>query len=248
MDKELNKFETKLCSDSAHDAAFASLLKEVHEKKKSGTKRYGETAYNSLGIKGIFVDINRKYQRLKRWFWDSEPGADLGQATESIEDTLLDFAAYCLLMLMEYRRTNRQEMSPPSKKERKTIAIDFDATIAIYTGWKGKGVFGPPVPGVKEALERFRKEGALIIINTTRSEIDEVRKYLQEHHLPFDYINYNPANQEQQLSGAKVLADVYIDDRAIGFGGRWTDEYVERVLSFKPHWKREREAKPHEQQ
>jgi len=45
-----------------------------------------------------------------------------------------------------------------------------------------------------------------------------------------------------------VLADVYIDDRAIGFGGRWTDEYVERVLSFKPHWKREREAKPHEQQ
>jgi len=65
-------------------------------------------------------------------------------------------------MLMEYRRTNRQEKSPPSKKERKTIAIDFDATIATYTGWKGKGVFGPPVPGVKEALERFRKEGALI--------------------------------------------------------------------------------------
>ena len=30
-------------------------------------------------------------------------------------------------------------------KKIKTAAIDFDATIAKYDGWKGKGVFGDPL-------------------------------------------------------------------------------------------------------
>ena len=80
-------------------------------------------------------------------------------------------------------------------------------------------------------------EGVRIIINTTRSEISEVEEYLKKHHIPYDYINHNPDNDEQELSQSKVLADCYVDDRSLRFEGSWGPRFANEILYFKPWWK-----------
>lgn len=119
------------------------------------------------------------------------------------------------------------------------VAVDFDATISEYKGWQGPGVFGEPVQGAKEALDRLYLKGYTIIINTTRGiDIQEVQNYLRDHHIPYHHINCNHDNAPPEVGNRKVLADVYIDDRALRFDGRW-EGMVEKVEWFMPWHKRE---------
>lgn len=96
-----------------------------------------------------------------------------------------------------------------------TVAVDFDGVISQYDGYRGRGVFGDPMPGVKQALDMFKRLGCLVIIFTTRDENESITEYLKSHEIWFDFINKNPY-QYAGTSG-KVMADVYIDDRAIRF-------------------------------
>lgn len=114
------------------------------------------------------------------------------------------------------------------------IAIDFDGTIAHYDGWKGRGVFGKPIDGAKEALKFFVDNGHTIIINTCRLEIDDVTKYLEKNGIEYNYINHSPKNVDNMLHPAKQFADVYIDDRGICFQGFWNKEFIDLVVNFKP--------------
>lgn len=119
------------------------------------------------------------------------------------------------------------------------IAVDFDATITNYEGWQGPGVFGSLMPGAKEALDRLVLKGYTIIINTTRGvDISAVREYLDGQNVPYHHINVNSPNAPTNVSDRKVLADVYIDDRALRFDGRW-EGMVEKVEGFMPWYKRE---------
>lgn len=118
-----------------------------------------------------------------------------------------------------------------------TIAIDFDGVIANYEGWKGKPTFPKPVDGVKFALDAIKAAGNIIIVNTCREETAAVKNYMDEHLLPYDYINFNPENIEQHLSPSKIRADVYIDDRAICFKGKWLDTLAE-LDQFKEWWRK----------
>ena len=77
-----------------------------------------------------------------------------------------------------------------------------------------------------------------MIIFTTRLEVHEIRVYLQEQGIPFDYINHNPVNVELDCHPSKVMADVYIDDRAITFEGEWSDKFLDKIVNFKPYYKR----------
>jgi len=107
---------------------------------------------------------------------------------------------------------------------KRTVAVDFDNTIATYEGWSGIGEFGEPIENAQWALKLMKEQlGYEIIIYTCRSEIGLVREYLEKHEIPFDYINHNPKNAEYDLSPVKILADIYIDDRAIGFRGSWNE-------------------------
>lgn len=119
----------------------------------------------------------------------------------------------------------------------KTIAIDFDGVISKYDGWRGKGVFGLAIPGVVEAINKLKALGFTIIINTTRLEVHQIKGYLLHHNIPYDYVNYNPENTKQDLHPSKVLADIYIDDRAITFDGDW-DSMVGKVCNFKVWWRK----------
>lgn len=119
----------------------------------------------------------------------------------------------------------------------KTIAIDFDGVINSYSGWMGKGVFEPPIPGAALSITLLKQRGHTIIINTTRSEVLQIREYLHKWEIPYDYINHNPDNIRLELSPTKVLADIYIDDRNIPFRGDWSDT-LERIENFKVWWRK----------
>ena len=119
-------------------------------------------------------------------------------------------------------------------EKRRTIAIDFDGVISNYQGYKGKGNFAPPVPGCKNFLDKLREEGWTIIVFTTRSEIPQIEAYMLEFRIPYDYINENPENKKLDCSPWKILADIYLDDRAICFEGVYSKELLTRIIDFQP--------------
>jgi len=90
--------------EQKHCDVFLSVLSEIKECKIDGIKRYGARSYNNLGARGVFVDINRKYNRVRRFFWD-----DVDTITsENIEDTIKDGAIYFIHLLMAYREEQNE--------------------------------------------------------------------------------------------------------------------------------------------
>lgn len=78
------------------DALFAEQLAEVMFTKIDGTRRYGNKYWDSLGAKGIFVDIARKFNRLKAVIWEEESVA----GSETLEDTLNDICVFSIFLKM----------------------------------------------------------------------------------------------------------------------------------------------------
>jgi len=92
-----------------HDEAFGLLVAEMLLKEKDGTKRYGPKGWNSLGAKGIFVDINRKYCRMRHVVWDGDDSI----TSERFEDTCFDMAVYSLFMIMSRRLSHQEPLEHP---------------------------------------------------------------------------------------------------------------------------------------
>ena len=98
------------------------------------------------------------------------------------------------------------------------IAIDFDGVIHEYSkGWNGGEIYDPPVAGAKEALEALKAKGHTLYLFTTRTntmfrkkdEPDQkimIEAWMKKHKIPFDKI----------WTFGKPMADLFIDDRAIG--------------------------------
>jgi hypothetical protein len=107
-----------------------------------------------------------------------------------------------------------------------TIAFDLDGTLAEKEEPFNPDTIGDPIPEAVEYARRFQEAGARIIIFTVRGNKRLVRKWLDRHDVSYDYINENP-DQPADASG-KVLADVYIDDRAVN--GENPAEYGPEVL------------------
>lgn len=114
------------------------------------------------------------------------------------------------------------------------IAVDFDCCIAHYKKWKGIDVFGPPIEGAKDALIDLKSQGHRIIIYTCRIPSLKLQNYLKTNGIPFDAINENPwtwlADPDPTIP-RKILADVYIDDKAVTFRGDWK-ETLSEVQNF----------------
>lgn len=94
-----------------------------------------------------------------------------------------------------------------------TIAVDLDGTLAKKEEPFNADSIGGPIEKAIAWVRRFHKAGARIIIFTVRGDKDLVSDWLEEHEVPYDYINENP-DQPKKSSG-KVLADIYRDDRAM---------------------------------
>jgi hypothetical protein len=121
----------------------------------------------------------------------------------------------------------------------KIACVDLDGTLAHYDDWKGEEHFGNPIEGAASAMVKLKEKGWTIIVFTTRSNKKAIKGFLDENNIVFDHINENP-HQPENAIGGKPFADVYIDDRAISFYGKW-DETLERVENFQP-WKKTKET------
>jgi len=118
------------------------------------------------------------------------------------------------------------------QKNSRIVAIDFDGTIAAYVCDKKGYPFGKPMKGVKSALQKLKKNNCIIIIHSCRNENEDIKKYLEEHSLAYDYINYNPINDKDWHS-QKPLADIYIDDKGLTFNGKWDNDFIDTIMNFK---------------
>jgi histidinol phosphatase-like enzyme len=103
--------------------------------------------------------------------------------------------------------------------DRITIAIDLDGTLLTEND---DGEM-QPILGAREALEKLKALGYYIVIyscrfglaarlNRLEDELKLIRRVLSRHGIQYDEI----------FLGEKLVADVYVDNRAISFAGDWT--------------------------
>lgn len=113
-------------------------------------------------------------------------------------------------------------------QESKRVMIDFDKTIYPYkNGWDGGAVEGDPYPDAKKSIDFLKDKGYEIVIFTTRASrenaetdgsnledrIQTVKNYLTNNEIYFD-----------RITGDKIFADFYIDDKAIHIkNGNWNN-------------------------
>jgi ribosomal protein S18 acetylase RimI-like enzyme len=107
-----------------------------------------------------------------------------------------------------------------------TIAIDLDGTLAEQEVPFNVDSIGEPRTKAVRWARRFHRSGARIIIFTVRGDTELVKDWLDEHDVPYDFVNENP-DQPPNSSG-KVFADVYWDDRA--FNAVDPDEHGPEIL------------------
>ena len=121
----------------------------------------------------------------------------------------------------------------------KKIAVDFDGTLCEYAFPK----IGSQTAQQKELLEiliELKKEGHKIILWTNRGDNDKYKvlteaiDWCRSKGLEFDAINENLPDQKK-ISGysPKIMADFYIDDKALQFGDgdsrRKSLEFIKKI-------------------
>ena len=107
-----------------------------------------------------------------------------------------------------------------------TICVDLDGTLAEQEQPFDPDSIGEPIERAIEWVRLFHENGARIIIFTVRGDAELVKEWLDEHEVPYDYVNENP-DQPPDSSG-KVYADVYWDDR--GYNAVDPDENGPTIL------------------
>ena len=114
------------------------------------------------------------------------------------------------------------------KDKKLVIAVDFDGTLCKYAFPK-IGEAGVLQGRLLEILIDMRKAGHKVILWTNRGDNDEYPvlskavAWCKRKGLEFDAINENIPGQKK-LSGysPKIMADFYIDDKALRFNGSAT--------------------------
>lgn len=141
-------------------------------------------------------------------------------------------------------KTSQEAMKTGQIDMPRTLAIDLDGTILEYDGFKGVGIFGNPIDGAREALQKFKEDGWFIVIDTCRGEVPQVIEHLTLFDIPFDSVNDHPF-QPSTANPGKPMAEYRIDDTAIHFDGDWASvhdeisrrERVRSLRGVKVAWK-----------
>ena len=91
------------------------------------------------------------------------------------------------------------------------VAVDFDGTLSLDSQYPNIGRFNTPL---YEALMKLKGIGWSIVLWTCREgkELREAVIWCANNGLEFDAINENPSHVP--FKSRKVVADMYIDDRA----------------------------------
>lgn len=106
-----------------------------------------------------------------------------------------------------------------AKRQKQTIAVDFDGVIHRYSrGWQDGTIYDPPVDGAREALERLHRRYKVVIFTTrvnpemrgSNVQMDRVVDWLEEN-------GFRKGVHFDEVTHVKPPAVVYIDDRALHF-------------------------------
>jgi len=115
-------------------------------------------------------------------------------------------------------------------EEQKTICIDFDGVLHPYDSWNDGKLNPNPLSGAKEAIDKLKNKFKIVIYTTRASasshnpterneQIKNIEQWLTKHNIPFD-----------EITGDKVGAVAYIDDRAIRFENNWPEVFAKLQL------------------
>jgi hypothetical protein len=109
---------------------------------------------------------------------------------------------------------------------KKRICIDFDGVIHQYSKKYHDGtIYDGPMPGAKEFLMKMKQRGYGVVVYTARPYdtityeigIQRIKEWLDKWNIPYD-----------DVTGCKIPAIAYIDDRAVRFDGNW--DFVEKEV------------------
>ncbi|OPJ58103.1 hypothetical protein [Clostridium oryzae] len=111
-------------------------------------------------------------------------------------------------------------------RNKRTIVFDFDGVIHKYnSGWKGVDVIpDEPVEGIRDVIADLRKDYRVTVVSSrcSRDEgVKAVKQWLKDNDIQVD-----------EVTGVKVPAIAYIDDRAINFNGK-ADELRDKIRNFR---------------
>lgn len=127
------------------------------------------------------------------------------------------------------------------------IAVDLDGTIHSYTSGFQANKFDPPVEGAIQALYDLSTKFKTVWIFTARDILAPVERWIKKE---FEAAGL-PYPDNIKCTNRKPKADIYIDDKALKFEGKWSetmkqvDEYKtwvneHRLQTFKESWNQQR--------
>lgn len=97
---------SKITERDVYTSKFIKLTQEmINLARGAKTDDYGET-WKRLGIMGLYVKIFIKEGRLNELIWNKKVAGDVSVKEESIKDTLLDMANYCVYAAIALEENN----------------------------------------------------------------------------------------------------------------------------------------------
>lgn len=109
------------------------------------------------------------------------------------------------------------------EKERRTLAVDFDSTLAHVIKFPDEMGCTWMNRIVHWYVRRKKVQGWTIILNTLREPskgLPQALAYCKEHNIPIDYVNENlPEEIELWGDSRKISAKRSIDDTQLGIVG-----------------------------
>jgi len=117
------------------------------------------------------------------------------------------------------------------------IAVDFDGTLCTYAFPK-IGEQTPKHLELMQTLIKLREDGHKLILWTNRGDneeypvLTEAIDWCKERGLEFDAINENlPDTKKLSGPSPKIMADYYIDDKALEFTSEEAKQQTINILS-----------------
>jgi len=103
-------------------------------------------------------------------------------------------------------------------KDKLTFAIDFDGCLTEYS-FPDIGLQSEEQKELLNVLITLKEQGHKLILWTSRGEpaLQEAIEWCTDHKLEFDDINVNPFFDKKSGPSPKIVADYYIDDKALEF-------------------------------
>lgn len=115
-------------------------------------------------------------------------------------------------------------------KDKLTFAVDFDGCLTEYS-FPDIGLQSDEQKELLDVLIKLKEQGHKLILWTSRGEpaLQEAIEWCACHKLEFDDINVNPFFDKKSGPSPKIVADYYIDDKALEFKNV---ESRKRTISF----------------